>query len=491
MVIDGVPETTYYVYDAAGQRVRKVTERQAADGTTARRAHERVYVGDFETYRTYDGTGQVVALERQTLHVMDAERRVASCDSRLQGDDPSPARLIRYQIVNHVRSVGLELDESGALISYEEYFPYGSTSYQALDATIRATAKRYRYTGMERDEETGLSYHARRYLICWLGRWSSCDPAGLIDGVNPFRYVRNRPTTALDSTGLFSWSDLGSGGVTAAELQALDDTPTTTATLLEPQRPQVRYPPEVQARLNALQRQQQRFLRQEALEARPTRLEAIQETADRVSLVTGVIPTPATQAISVGADLVSLGTEAARGHYKTAAFGLSLSLLPGPAPRAGLDAADDAARIFASDVMPIVRTLEGAPVDVRRARGALSHQVGGVTDLPYAAHRSLLEGRYHLRSELEIIQNRGMYDDRFFFDMLIDESGRLRTDLLPDDVRALLRGISQRNPHFNAATLEAHVSGELKVPGSMPGGVGGAGAVQRPPAESSFDWDDL
>ena len=27
VVNDGTPETTYYVYDAAGQRVRKVTER--------------------------------------------------------------------------------------------------------------------------------------------------------------------------------------------------------------------------------------------------------------------------------------------------------------------------------------------------------------------------------------------------------------------------------------------------------------------------------
>ena len=32
----GTPETTYYVYDASGQRVRKVTERQAAQGKRPR-----------------------------------------------------------------------------------------------------------------------------------------------------------------------------------------------------------------------------------------------------------------------------------------------------------------------------------------------------------------------------------------------------------------------------------------------------------------------
>ena len=38
---DGTPETTYYVYDASGQRVRKVTERQAAPGGKATRSSER------------------------------------------------------------------------------------------------------------------------------------------------------------------------------------------------------------------------------------------------------------------------------------------------------------------------------------------------------------------------------------------------------------------------------------------------------------------
>ena len=38
---EGTPETTYYVYDASGQRVRKVTERQAATIQTPTRMKER------------------------------------------------------------------------------------------------------------------------------------------------------------------------------------------------------------------------------------------------------------------------------------------------------------------------------------------------------------------------------------------------------------------------------------------------------------------
>ena len=57
------------------------------------------------------------------------------------------------------------------------YFSHsGTTSYQAMNASIKATAKRYRYTGKERDEESGLYYHGARYYIPWLARWLSPDP---------------------------------------------------------------------------------------------------------------------------------------------------------------------------------------------------------------------------------------------------------------------------------------------------------------------------
>src|SRR4029078_5462546 len=40
VVNSGFPETTYYVYDGDGQRVRKVTERQAGEGQTPARMNE-------------------------------------------------------------------------------------------------------------------------------------------------------------------------------------------------------------------------------------------------------------------------------------------------------------------------------------------------------------------------------------------------------------------------------------------------------------------
>src|SRR6266508_2656626 len=113
----------------------------------------------------------------------------------------APTPLQRYQLGNHLLSAGLELDADGALISYEEYHPYGATSFQAGRSATELSLKRYRYTGKERDEETGFTYHGARYYAPWLGRWTSCDPIGIDDGVNIYAYVANRPIDHLDADG--------------------------------------------------------------------------------------------------------------------------------------------------------------------------------------------------------------------------------------------------------------------------------------------------
>src|SRR5262249_38129813 len=111
-----------------------------------------------------------------------------------------PSTLTRYQFDNHLGSASLELDYQAQIISYEEYYPYGSTSYQALRSQTEA-AKRHRYTGKEHDGETGLYYHGARYYTPWLGRWASCEPGGLLDGVNLYRYCKNAPPNCIDPTG--------------------------------------------------------------------------------------------------------------------------------------------------------------------------------------------------------------------------------------------------------------------------------------------------
>lgn len=200
VVSEGTPETTYYSYDGGGQRVRKATDRQAAAGATPSRRRERIYLGPVELYREYGADGTTVTLARETLHVELEGLRVAMVETRTVGTDPGPEQLVRYQYCNHFGSATLELDATAAVISYEEYFPYGSTSYQAVRSATE-TPKRYRWSGKERDEESGLYYHGARYFAPWLGRWASPDPIGLADGANLYAYSQGNPIRMHDPGG--------------------------------------------------------------------------------------------------------------------------------------------------------------------------------------------------------------------------------------------------------------------------------------------------
>jgi RHS repeat-associated protein len=209
----------YYVYDGSGQRIRKIIER--LDGSK----EERIYLGGFEVYKRTDN-GSVVQEQTETLHVMDDSRRIAIVETKTVKDAVSVTTgswqpLIRYQYSNHLGSSSLELDENATIISYEEYHPFGTTSYQAKNANIIAAAKRYRYTGMERDEESGLEYHSARYYLPWLGRWLNADPIGIKGGINLYAYAGNNPVHRTDTKGT-DWKEDIFGDMKKAQVTTTD-----------------------------------------------------------------------------------------------------------------------------------------------------------------------------------------------------------------------------------------------------------------------------
>lgn len=184
----------YYQYDAGGQRVHKVIENGSLK-------EERIYLDGYEVYRKY--TGSTLDLERITVHITDDTGRIAMYEKRTSGTDGSPITLQRYIYSNHLSTASLELDEDADIISYEEYHPYGTTAYQAMNSTINAVAKRYRYTGKERDEETGLYYHGARYYVPWLTRWMAVDPKQAeMANYSSYNYGFCSPIKWMDSTGM-------------------------------------------------------------------------------------------------------------------------------------------------------------------------------------------------------------------------------------------------------------------------------------------------
>ena len=190
----------WYVYDASGERVRKIIEK------TGGIKEERIYLGGYEVYtKTTNG---VENTRRETLHISDGSKRIAIIDT-VPGSsggivETQDSVTIRYQYDNHLGSACLELDKNAAIISYEEYHPFGTTSYRSGRTETEVSLKRYKYVGKERDEETGLYYYGARYYAGWLCRWISTDPAGLVDGANMYVYVKNNPLRYADPTGMQS-----------------------------------------------------------------------------------------------------------------------------------------------------------------------------------------------------------------------------------------------------------------------------------------------
>ncbi len=191
-------DTSFYFYDSGGQRVRKVVKTGPVE--------DRRYVGSYESWtRTVSGD---LRQARTTLHVMDGQSRVVMIETKTITDGDADGTVVkRYQLGNHLGTACVEVDAGANVITYEEYHPYGSTAWWSNDGDTEVSRKRYRYTGMERDEETGLQCHGVRYYAPWLGRWTSADPIGLGDGVNRYGYARGNPVGGFDPSGLWTFVD--------------------------------------------------------------------------------------------------------------------------------------------------------------------------------------------------------------------------------------------------------------------------------------------
>ncbi|NOQ26265.1 MAG: hypothetical protein GQ564_12950 [Bacteroidales bacterium] len=116
---------------------------------------------------------------------------------------PDASLVVRYQYDNHLGSASLELDESAEIISYEEYHPFGTTSYRSGRTETETSQKRYKYVGKERDEETGLYYYGARYYAAWICRFVSVDSLQFdYPYYTPYQYAGNKPISYIDLDGL-------------------------------------------------------------------------------------------------------------------------------------------------------------------------------------------------------------------------------------------------------------------------------------------------
>jgi RHS repeat-associated protein len=172
---------------------------------------DRIYLAGFELYRRFKAGSTTPVEEIESHHLSQGDQRVLLVDDVIRAGgiaDPRPDHLsvktqtlFRYQYSNHIGSACLELDHAAAIISYEEYHPYGTSAYRMMASAVQAPPRRYRYKGTERDEESGLSYHQARYYSPILGRWLSFDSATNVPAVNRYLAFHASPVVHTDPGG--------------------------------------------------------------------------------------------------------------------------------------------------------------------------------------------------------------------------------------------------------------------------------------------------
>ncbi len=175
--------TQYYVYDYQDRRVRTVVE------SNNQAQSQRDYLPSLDI-SINQAKQQTSALHIGT-HILSETRK---------NNDQNPNQT-RYQFNSHLQSNTLELDDKAQTLSYEHYYPHGGTAIIAGKDKTQVQQKRYRYTGKEGDDSSGLSYYGARYLAPWLARWTSPDSAGAVNGLNLYVYVGNNPLKYIDPTG--------------------------------------------------------------------------------------------------------------------------------------------------------------------------------------------------------------------------------------------------------------------------------------------------
>ena len=114
----------------------------------------------------------------------------------------SAGRDVTWTLTDHQGSVRDRSDAAGRLLSHVTYTAFGevdpalSRIFEPIDVVS------FGYTARQFNGTSRLQYNTHRWYEAATGVWISKDPIGLGPDSNPYRYVRNQPTTLTDPSGL-------------------------------------------------------------------------------------------------------------------------------------------------------------------------------------------------------------------------------------------------------------------------------------------------
>jgi RHS repeat-associated protein len=178
-------------YDAEGRvsAAGGVTYYYDGDDRRVRKSNGKIY---------WYGTGADPILETDASGNLTNEyvffhgKRIARRDS---------SNNISYYVSDHLGTARAITNSLGTVQDDSDFYPYGGER-----VVSSASGNRYKFTGKERDSESGLDNFGARYNSSQYGRFMSPDPMGGHyedpQTLNRYSYVRNNPLSLTDPTGL-------------------------------------------------------------------------------------------------------------------------------------------------------------------------------------------------------------------------------------------------------------------------------------------------
>jgi RHS repeat-associated protein len=174
-----------FTYDALNRRITKTVDPDGA-GPAAAQATTFVYDGG-HVWADADESGNI------TARYMFGD----STDEILARHRPTDGTA--WYLTDQLGSVHAITDAAGSVLDEITYDSFGNV----ITETNPSAGDRYRFTGREFDEETGLYYYRARYYSSTLGIFISQDPLGFrAADTNLYRYVGNSPQAFTDPSGL-------------------------------------------------------------------------------------------------------------------------------------------------------------------------------------------------------------------------------------------------------------------------------------------------
>ena len=207
---------TSFSYDAAGNMLNDGTNSYSYD------AENHVLTAAGLTY-SYDGDGKRIMKSSGKIYWFGAgsgaldetdaggnltDEYVFFGGSRIARRDSSSN--VVYYFADHVGTARVVTNSAGVIQDDSDFYPFGGEN-----VILSSSGNSYKFTGKERDAESGLHNFGARYFSSSLGRFISSDPSNISiefrmpQSWNRYAYALNNPLAMVDDNGLWPNSTHG------------------------------------------------------------------------------------------------------------------------------------------------------------------------------------------------------------------------------------------------------------------------------------------